>query len=206
MRCFTAIAIVLALSGCATAPKQATLTVISQPAGAYVTEAETGMVLGMAPVNLRYDIMALINSPAGDGCWLVKGLNAQWASGATSTTGPVIRLCGPLYGGYTFTINRDPSYPNLEADMNVALQVQNLQIQQQIQATQQAQVQQQINQNAAQLGSALGCALGGGCNSRAPAPTPQIVMPKQCMYDHQCGSRGVCMKAQGAATGTCAAR
>ena len=206
MRILTIAAAFLLLCGCATGPTQATLTVISQPAGAYVTEIDTGRTLGMAPVNSFYDVMALVNSPAGPGCWLVKGFNAQWASGATGTTGPTVKLCGVATGSYNITINRDPSYPNLEADLNVAIGVQNLQIQQQIQAAQQAQAQQQLNQNAAQLGSALGCALAGGCVTRPPATQPQVVMPQQCTYDHQCGARGICLKSQGAATGICAAR
>ena len=59
------------------------------------------------------------------GCYVVKGVEARWVSGARAMTDPV-RLCGSATGSYTITLNRDASYPDLEKDLQFALQIQTM--------------------------------------------------------------------------------
>jgi hypothetical protein len=61
---------------------------------------------------------------------MVKGVTAKWVSGTSSTIAP-IKLCGSNYSGYSITLNRNPSAPDFEKDMNFALQVQGVRAQQQ---------------------------------------------------------------------------
>ncbi|MFC1591582.1 hypothetical protein ACFL43_03560 [Thermodesulfobacteriota bacterium] len=114
------------VSGCAT---RAALTVMSQPEGAFITEKETGNSYGTTPVVIFYDSASLPDSKDSDGCYLVKGFDARWVSG-TSASLDTIRLCGKKTGDYTITFNRDPEQPDLEKDLQFALQVQALRAQQ----------------------------------------------------------------------------
>lgn len=116
------------LSGCAT---HATLSVLSQPEGAYITEMVSGTALGIAPINTYYEAASLQNSKDAQGCYLVRGFEARWVSGARATTGESIRLCGSSTGGYNITVNRDPSHPNFEKDLQFATQIQAILIQRQ---------------------------------------------------------------------------
>jgi hypothetical protein len=118
---------VAVLAGCAT---QASLSVYSQPPGAYLTEVGTGRVLGIAPAASYYQGKVLQNHKDAQGCYLVKGVEATWVSGARAVTDPV-RFCGSSTGNYHITLNRDASYPNLEKDLQFALQLQTLRVQQQ---------------------------------------------------------------------------
>lgn len=122
--------------GCAT---QATLTVQSQPQGAYITEQGTGRVLGVAPVVSYYDASALKqNRQDAQGCYLVRGFEARWVSGATTFV-PDTRLCNGTTNDYSITVTRNSSDPGLEKDLQFAMQVQALQLQaQQAQAAQDA--------------------------------------------------------------------
>jgi hypothetical protein len=95
------------MSGCAT---QASLVVGSEPEGAYISEIDTGTSLGMAPVVARYDAEALGKAKSPEGCFLVKGFEARWVSGAVSTSEPVVKLCGSNVGTYEITINRDVTH------------------------------------------------------------------------------------------------
>jgi len=72
----------LAIGGCAT---QASLTVFSQPEGAYLTEKGTGKAYGVAPARVVYDSKAIANFKGADGCYRVKGFDARWVSGATAS-------------------------------------------------------------------------------------------------------------------------
>jgi hypothetical protein len=110
--------------GCSANP---TLTIVSQPEGAFITEKDTGNSYGLAPVTIFYDGNALSNFKTPEDCYLVKGFSAKWASGATSEINP-IKLCGNLKK-YYITLNRDPAHPDLEKDMQAARQSQALQIQ-----------------------------------------------------------------------------
>lgn len=127
MKILTIILFFLALSGCAT---QATLNVYSQPTGAYITEIGTSLTLGISPTAVVYNPSALEANKRSDGCYYVKGLKARWVSGATSTLEP-LRICGSSTGTYNITLNRDSNYPDLEKDLNFAMQVQNMLAQQQ---------------------------------------------------------------------------
>jgi len=117
----------LALGGCAS---QASLTVFSQPEGAYLTEKGTGKVYGVAPATFVYDPAALANSKGADGCFRVKGFEARWVSGATAAL-ELITLCGASTGAFNITFSRDPNFPDLEKDLQFALQIQQTHAQQQ---------------------------------------------------------------------------
>jgi hypothetical protein len=115
------------LGGCST---QASLTVFSQPEGAYLTEKGSGKVYGVAPATIAYNAAALANFKGADGCYRVKGLEARWVSGATAEL-ELIRLCGASNGSYNITFSRDPKFPDLERDLQFALQIQSTRAQQQ---------------------------------------------------------------------------
>jgi hypothetical protein len=121
------LSLVVTLSGCAT---QASLAVFSQPEGAYLTEKGTGKVYGVAPARVVYDSKALSNFKGADGCYRVKGFEARWVSGATASLDP-ITLCGSSTGAYNITFSRAPTYPDLERDLQFALQLQSIRAQQQ---------------------------------------------------------------------------
>lgn len=114
-------------TGCAT---QATLSIYSQPEGAYITEVGTGKSYGMAPVAVVYDPASLNLYKNAEGCFMVKGFEARWVSGAATTINP-IKLCGSNVGTYNISLNRDSSLPNLEKDLQFAIQLQTLRAQQQ---------------------------------------------------------------------------
>lgn len=122
-----AAALLIALGGCAT---QASLTVLSQPEGAYLTEKGSGKALGIAPAIAHYDGQALLSFKGRDGCYLVRGFEARWISGATASLENV-RLCGSNTGNYNITFNRDPSGPGFEKDLQFSLQLRALRAQQQ---------------------------------------------------------------------------
>jgi len=119
--------IVILLNSCAS---KAYLTVFSQPEGAFITEKGTGQSFGTTPVVLQYEKENLLMNKTLDGCYLVKGFDARWVSGASASL-EVIRLCGSNVGSYQITFNRDPLQPNLEKDLQFALQIQAIRIQQQ---------------------------------------------------------------------------
>jgi hypothetical protein len=120
-------ATIVVANGCAT---QASLTVLSQPEGAFITERGTGKSYGTTPVVLYYDGIELLKYKDSGGCYLVKGLDARWVSGASASL-ESIRLCGSNLGDYNISFNRDPTQPDLERDLEFALKVQALRTQQQ---------------------------------------------------------------------------
>jgi hypothetical protein len=126
--------IVLLLAGCAT---RASLTISSNPDGAYITE-NNGKAFGVTPVTAYYDPATLPSLVDRDGCFIVDGFTARWVSGATAESNK-LRLCGSKTGDYTITFTRDPSAPGFAQDMQFALQVQQVRAQQQqAQATEEA--------------------------------------------------------------------
>ncbi len=130
--CTAAVAIA---SGCAT---QASLTVTSQPEGAFITEKGSGKSYGTAPVVVVYDTDTLKAYRGSDGCYRVKGFTARWVSGTTASL-ELVRLCGKTTGVYTITFGRDPSQPGFDKDMEFALRLQAVRAQrQQAQAAQDA--------------------------------------------------------------------
>lgn len=122
-----AIALLLLLTGCAT---HASLTVFSQPEGAYITEVGTGLAFGIAPTVIAYDAKRLPQHRDPSGCYLVRGLEAHWVSGVATKLN-AIRLCRGVTGEYNITLSRDPAIAGLEKDLQFALQLQTLRAQQQ---------------------------------------------------------------------------
>lgn len=127
MRNIASIIFAIFLSGCAT---HSNLTVVSQPSGAYITEVGTGKAYGTAPVTVRYDAKAMASIKDASGCYLVRGFEAKWVSGAVATT-PSIRLCGASTGNYTYQFSRDSNVPGLEKDLDFAMKQSALRAQQQ---------------------------------------------------------------------------
>jgi len=115
------------VTGCMT---QASLTLYSQPEGAYITEKDTGTSFGMSPAVIVYDPANLSRYRNSEGCYVVNGVQAKWVSGAY-TEMETVKLCGRNYGDYNITISRDPSLPGLDKDMKFALEVQSIRAQQQ---------------------------------------------------------------------------
>lgn len=119
MKCFALVLASYALCGCQT---QAVLTVSSQPEGAYITNLQ-GNYGGVAPLSLYYNIDEQRAKRDAKGCWVVQGILAQWASGARIRQDEYT-LCGSSTGNYTATINRPHDAPNLNVDLNFAMQLQ----------------------------------------------------------------------------------
>lgn len=96
------------------------LTIYSQPEGAYIA-TKSGKAAGVAPLTLYYDVGD--NAPVDkQGCLIVQGATAQWASGAV-TKQDSFRLCGNKGGSYNVTLNRPQNAPNLAADLDVAMKL-----------------------------------------------------------------------------------
>jgi len=91
--------------GCA---HRATLYIYSQPTGAHITEVETGKSYGATPVIVWYDPAALIPHKNAEGCYIVKGFEAQWATGARAIMNPV-KLCGSIVGNYNISLKSEES-------------------------------------------------------------------------------------------------
>lgn len=127
IRILAVLCVAASFVGCAT---RATLTITSQPEGAYLTERGSGKSYGMAPATVRYDSKALEGFRRADGCYHVKGFDARWVSGVTAGT-EIISLCGPATGQYTFNLARDPSLPGLDRDLEFAIKLQGVRAQQQ---------------------------------------------------------------------------
>lgn len=121
------LAFVMLISGCAS---QATLTVLSQPEGAYVIEKVSGKGQGISPIIVNYDAKTLQRHKDGNGCYRVQGFDVKWASGASASLDTVL-LCGDANGYYSITFSRDPNYPDLDKDLQIAMQSNSVRIQQQ---------------------------------------------------------------------------
>ena len=118
--------IVFLLSGCAT---QASLTVMSQPIGAFITEKGTGKAWGTTPITVVYDSEALLRYKGSDGCYHVHGFEARWVSGTVASL-ETVRFCGSNAGKYEIQFNRDSAQPGLDKDLQFSVQLQILQAQQ----------------------------------------------------------------------------
>ncbi|HTR00234.1 MAG TPA: hypothetical protein VMH83_09600 [Candidatus Acidoferrum sp.] len=106
------------------------LMVFSQPEGAYLTELGSGKSLGITPVALDYDEQSLARHQMADGCYVVDGIAARWASGA-STNVESVRLCHDQSDLLQVTLTRPLDYPGLETDQRIALHVHAIQVRQQ---------------------------------------------------------------------------
>jgi hypothetical protein len=58
-----------------------------------------------------------------NGCLLLKGFTATWASGAVTEV-PTLQHCGTTNGDFTFVMSRNMNFPGFEKDLQFALQVQ----------------------------------------------------------------------------------
>lgn len=109
------------LAGCANRPPPNTvvLTVMSQPAGAYISEKGTNTA-GLAPLELQYPMAGLTKNK--DGCYVVRGFDARWGSGAASSSAGTVLFCG---GGQKFhyLLKRNPADPGLDKDLEFALKL-----------------------------------------------------------------------------------
>lgn len=143
---FAAIAVAVA-SGCST---QTTLTIYTSPPGGYVSESGSGRVVGISPVYFGYDHAIFDKNRNADGCFVVLGPTVTWASGATQTV-PQVELCGSKFSDYSVTVARPAGAPGLDVDLQFAVQVQQLQAQQQeADAAQNAYLLQLYNSSASQ--------------------------------------------------------
>ena len=115
-------------SGCAT--HNASLGVYSQPEGAFISKAVSGEPLGIAPITLEYDPASLNSFKDAECCFMVRGFEARWVSGATTRLNP-IRLCGTETGSYTINLDRNMAYPRLEKDLQFVIQLRMVRAQQQ---------------------------------------------------------------------------
>jgi hypothetical protein len=115
-----ALVLVSTITGCST--PGVTLTVTSNPDGAYITSG--GPVSGIAPVRGFWAMESVKRSSRdSEGCYTLQGFTARWASGAV-TEKPQVRVCGEPDGDYELNMHRDMNYPNLDKDLQFALQVQ----------------------------------------------------------------------------------
>lgn len=126
MKGLTALFLVTTIVGCATPGVR--ITVTSSPDGAYITSG--GPVTGLVPVVAFWDKKTLDGlGRDANGCLLLQGFTATWVSGAVTTV-PTLRHCDKSTDGdYSFVMSRDMSTPNLDKDLQFAIQVQNLRIQ-----------------------------------------------------------------------------
>lgn len=161
------IAVVLFLSGCAT---HSTLTVSSQPSGAYITEIGSGKAYGVTPIVVKYDSKAISGYKDATGCYLVRGFDAKWISGASATSGQSIRLCGSNISAYTYHFNRNTNAPGLDKDIDFAMKQSALRAQQQ---------QAQAAQDAAIL-QALTLMQASQPKPMQPSPPPGQIAPFTC--------------------------
>ncbi|MFC1665899.1 hypothetical protein ACFL17_09815, partial [Pseudomonadota bacterium] len=82
----------------------ATLTVFTEPPGAYINEIGSTVLHGPAPLKVHLDLDKLAKTSMGyDGCVYIKGYTAKWPNGTEKSTGN-LRVC--LNGGteYSFLI------------------------------------------------------------------------------------------------------
>lgn len=163
------------LTGCATQqanripPNTVQLTVMSEPAGAFIAEKGT-TIRGIAPLVLSYPATGVPKD--NNGCAVVKGFEARWGSGAAASTNNTLRFCG---GGnkFHYVLNRNPADPGLDKDLQIAMQL----TQQQQAATAQAQAEKDRQTDALIEGLAAGFA--GAMDARA-ARQPVQISPMRC--------------------------
>jgi hypothetical protein len=123
----TALIVATILTGCASTPQtpqtprsHATLTIHTQPRGAYITttSADGGRIGAAAPQQFIY---TLAQANQEGGCWALQPVTATWVSGASTTTTP--RICGAPNGDYNITISRDPTQAGLDKDLMVEREI-----------------------------------------------------------------------------------
>ena len=117
MRRLSFLLFVLFLVGCASDTR---LTIYTQPEGAYVV-TKSGKTAGVAPLVLYYDVTD--SAPVDkQGCLVVQGVTAQWASGA-KVKQDSFKLCGNKGDAFSVTLNRPQDAPDLATDLDVAMKL-----------------------------------------------------------------------------------
>ena len=133
----------LFLFGCAST--KATLTIDSQPQGAYVAGPSGA---SGSRINLPFEMVIKADefekNKDANGCYFFPAqISAFWMSGATTTTDG-IKLCGSSKGSYKYIFYRDMSLPGLEMDLDFEMKRNaSIAIQQQIYNANQTQLNQQ---------------------------------------------------------------
>lgn len=117
------------VAGCATPSTQASLTIQSEPEGAYISVVDADDVFGISPVTVVYDSSSLEKQLRSDGCYYGGGIEALWVSGAIASVNP-IRFCRGSNYSYELTLERPDTHVNLDRDRAFASKIQNLQLKQ----------------------------------------------------------------------------
>lgn len=107
------------LAGCTT-----TVTVVSDPEGAMITNRAGTVKYGYAPVQVEFDKKTLeaTRDPADpQGCAQLQGFTATWPSGASAQT-PTPQLVCDLRFGETILLKRPENVPGAETDLRWALE------------------------------------------------------------------------------------
>ncbi len=100
---------------------QIPLIYVSIPEGATISEISTGNALGIAPTRKIFEIDSR-SSPDSEGCYILEGVAARWASGATAQT-EELKLCDGNSGPYAVRLVRPTEHPDLERDLEEAAAV-----------------------------------------------------------------------------------
>lgn len=99
-----------------------TVTIHAQPEGASVYE--NGRLLGATPVNLKYK-----TARRWSDCLSLQPLTVIWMSGAKATVG-ILTVCPQQTRRQQFSFLRPDSWPNLQVDLEWALKLAQLSIEQ----------------------------------------------------------------------------
>lgn len=107
------------LAGCTT-----TVTVVSDPEGAVITNRAGTVSYGYAPVEVPFDKKALeatIDPTDPQQCAKIQGFTAKWLSGASAQTETPLYICDLKFGKKIY-LKRPGSVPGVEADLRWALE------------------------------------------------------------------------------------
>ncbi|MEQ8954076.1 MAG: hypothetical protein RL120_08060 [Gammaproteobacteria bacterium] len=102
----------LVVAGCA---ETTAVTFMTAPQGALITLVDSGDELGRAPATINYRAEDLQQQDA-EGCYLLEGVRAEWASGASAQINQ-LRFCDLQDGYYYVDLERPANYPNAEVDL-----------------------------------------------------------------------------------------
>lgn len=87
------------------------MTIRSMPSGAYLTDPDTGRVIGITPVVISLDFKKIPISPGG--CYDPPAIEAQWVSGVRAVY-PTVSLCAGIVS-YSLLLDQ-PSSSQQERD------------------------------------------------------------------------------------------
>lgn len=138
--------LVFSLIGCASSLK---VTYQSDPPGASVYEGSR--MLGYAPVTANY---ALTEEDKKTGSKQLLGTTAKWASGATASITYLTADLRQFGLSQSFTFQRPDAYPNREADLQFAIELQKLAVMRQQSQALQNQAAAQARQTQALIDAA----------------------------------------------------